>query len=83
MIDPAEDQVPLLELPDDLLRRIAARASVEWLPDDGIWVTTLEGYPGAWSYGATPEEAKGELVDVLRGWISVGAYHGHRLPAET
>lgn len=46
--------------------------------EPGHWYAELEGFPGVWADGASPEECRAALEDVLHEWLIVKTAHGDR-----
>ncbi|MCS7288615.1 MAG: type II toxin-antitoxin system HicB family antitoxin [Roseiflexus sp.] len=58
------------------------RARYELLDDqpDTPYYGEIPECPGVWATGATLEECRAELQQVLEGWLILGLQHGHALP---
>ena len=55
------------------------RATYEILAD-GSFYGEIPGFQGVWANASTLEACRGELQDVLEGWILLGLRMGHTLP---
>lgn len=63
----------------DYIQAAMRRATFQQI-EDGTYVGEIPGFDGVWSNGATLEEARAELPEVLEGWIILGLRMGHDLP---
>ncbi len=62
-----------------------AGATVQEIRDDddalvGWWAENA-GWPGASAYGASPEEVRAKLREVLAGWVELGQELNHPIPS--
>ena len=63
---------------------LAGATLEEVLDDDGAlagWWAENPDFPGASASGATRDEARQKLRDVLAGWVELGQELGHPIPS--
>jgi predicted RNase H-like HicB family nuclease len=66
-----KDEVPVVSLPGDLMKRyvtVALRSAVPTKIDDQ-WYCALDQFPGVWAKENSPKECLDTLEDVLREWL--------------
>ena len=56
-------------------------ATYELLPESGRFYGAIPGFDGVYATGATLEECREELLEVLEGWVLLGISLHHHLPA--
>ena len=62
------------------LQAAMKQAKYEFLEEDGLFYGELPGFQGVWGDGATLEECREVLQEVLEEWIVLGLQLGHSLP---
>ena len=50
------------------------------LMENGRYFATIPACKGVWIDGATMEECRAQLPDVLESWLLLGLQFGHKLP---
>ena len=48
--------------------------------EDGLYIATIPGFQGPWSYGKTPEEARRDLRSVFEVWLILSLRDDDELP---
>ena len=48
--------------------------------DDGTWFAEIPGFEGVWANGATVEECRSELEEVVGEWLVLKIRDGDSLP---
>jgi predicted RNase H-like HicB family nuclease len=43
--------------------------------EDGVWVVELDGFPGVWADGPSPQECLTTLAEVLQDWLMIKLAH--------
>ena len=56
-------------------------AQFELLPVDGLYFGTIPSFSGVYATGATVEECRAELSEILEEWVLLGISLHHPLPA--
>jgi predicted RNase H-like HicB family nuclease len=69
----------LIKMLIDYIQAAMSKAEFEPL-EDGTIFGQIPPCQGVWSNGATEEEARVELQEVLEDWILLGVRLGHELP---
>ena len=59
------------------IARALQRAALSEI-EPGHWYAEIEGFPGVWADGASPEECRAALADVLHEWLIVKFGQGYR-----
>jgi predicted RNase H-like HicB family nuclease len=60
--------------------RAAMRHAKYKLMENGRFFAKIDECPGTWGEGATLEEAREELEEVLESWLICGLRHGDTFP---
>jgi predicted RNase H-like HicB family nuclease len=55
--------------------------TVEWDPNDDIFVVTIPELPGCITHGATYQEAVTQGQEAMEGWVDIARADGETLPA--
>jgi predicted RNase H-like HicB family nuclease len=63
----------------EYIRTAIGKARYEIL-DDGSFYGEIPGFQGVYANADALEECRGELQEVLEGWIILGLRMGHSLP---
>ena len=62
----------------DYIQAALRRAKYEI--EEGVYYADVPELPGVLAYGATLEECRQQLIEVIEGWLIVGFSHGDTLP---
>lgn len=62
----------------DYIQAALRRAKYE--VKEGVYYADVPELPGVLAYGATLEECRQQLIEVIEGWLIVGFRHGDTLP---
>lgn len=62
----------------DYIQAALRRAKYEI--EEGVYYADVPELPGVLAYGATLEECRQQLIEVIEGWLIVGFRHGDTLP---
>jgi predicted RNase H-like HicB family nuclease len=52
----------------------------EWLEESQVYYGEIPELPGVWSTGASIEECRTELQEVLEDWLALGLSQNHHIP---
>lgn len=74
----------------EYIQAAMAHATIEYLPDDGVYFGSIPGLAGVWADGPDPDTCRTTLREVLEEWLMVSlAQHlpipemdGHKLAVE-
>ena len=55
--------------------------SIEWDPEDEIYVATVPELPGCRTHGMSHEEAVKQALDAIESWLDAARAEGQEIPA--